>query len=139
MPVLTAEEVHSRVQHEAKEKNVQALRTVLEILVGKVVRQGDIYIHRVQESHAHGKELKSRQLALGNTQGSRHMAEEPAQVFEGIKLPEWCAAGTFLGPLVKSKKAFKVGHPEHAHVILPAGTYQITHQMDARTLQRVRD
>lgn len=138
MTTKTAIEVHEQIEREAKEKAVQEIRDVKSIEVGKVVRQGDIYIHRVAYDHAHGKPSK-RQLAIGETQGSRHIADEPSEVFEGTMLPTWCERGTFLGPLVKSKKRFKVTHPEHAHVSLPKGTYQITHQMDAASRQRVQD
>src|SRR5205085_2372667 len=107
--------------------------------VGCVVRQGDIYIHAVDSDHKHGEKSKSRQLALGETMGSRNVAEASAHVYAGTTLPEWCDRRTFLGPLVKAKKRFVVTHPEHAHVSLPAGEYQVTHQMDARTMARVQD
>lgn len=131
-------EVYSRIEQEAEAKAVQEVRNVKSMAVGKVVRQGDIYIHRVEDSHKCGKKTDNHQLALGTTQGSRHVAEAHAEIFEGTTAPEW-APRAFLGPLVKSTVAFKITHPEHAHVNLPAGTYQITHQMDARTLERVRD
>jgi len=131
-------ELYSKLEQEAADKAVAEVRNISKIEVGQVVRQGDIYIHRVENDHPHGKMAENHQLAEGNTQGSRHVADENAQVFVGTKAPQW-AERAFLGPLVKSTVAFKIVHPEHAHVNLPAGTYQITHQMDARTLERVRD
>jgi len=139
MKTKTVIEAHEEIERLAKEKAVLEVRRIEGIEIGKVVRQGDIYIHRVDEKHARGNRLKSRQLALGNTMGSRHIAEPPAKVFEGTTLPGWCDRRTFLGPLVESKKRFTVTHPEHAHVDLPPGCYQITHQMDARTMERVKD
>ena len=139
MEQMTAVQARERIEREAKEKAVQEVRRIKSIEIGKVVSQGDIYIHRVADDHKHGKELKSRQLALGNTQGSRHVAESPSKVFEGVKLPGYCDARTFMGPLVKALKRFTVSHPEHAHVSLPAGCYQITHQTDSRTMSRVQD
>ena len=132
-------EAHAEIERLAKTNAVQEVRRIESIEIGKVIRQGDIYIHRVDAKHVHGKKLKNRQLALGNTMGSRHIAEAPARVCEGTTLPEWCDRRTFLGPLVESDKRFKITHPEHAHVDLPSGCYQVTHQMDARTMERVQD
>lgn len=137
--VKDAAAAHAEIERLAKANAKPEIRFIKEIAVGCVVRQGDIYIHAVEATHAHGDKLKDRQLALGNTQGSRHIAEAPATIYAGTTIPEWCDRRTFLGPLVKSKKRFVVTHPEHAHVSLPAGEYQITHQMDARTMDRVVD
>ena len=120
----------------------QGPREITEIKSGQAVRQGDIYLHCVEAAHARGAVRTgdtARQLAIGSQAGARHIAEPPAVVYEGVALPTWCAVGTFTGPLVVSDAPFTVSHPEHAAVRLPAGTYQVTHQMDARTLDRVRD
>jgi hypothetical protein len=130
---------HAEIERLARVNAKPEVRYIAKIDVGCVVRQGDIYIHAVKLDHKCGEKLKDRQLALGNTQGSRHIADAPASIFAGTTLPEWCDQRTFLGPLVKSAKRFVITHPEHAHVSLPAGEYQITHQMDARTMDRVRD
>lgn len=137
--VRDAAEAHATIERLAKEKAVAEMRVVEAIAVGKVVRQGDIYIHRVNDDHVRGAQTEGRQLAMGQSTGSRHVAEAPAQVFEGIKAPEWCAFRIFLGPVIEAKDRFVVTHPEHAHVSLPAGVYQVTHQMDARTGKRVVD
>ncbi len=131
----------------AKVENAAALadaapREIETIEIGQAVRQGDIYLHRVSDAHAHGALRRggdARKLAIGNNANSRHVAEDPAVCFEGTTLPSWCQAGTFLGPLVKSPDRFTVSHPEHAALSLPGGIYQVTHQMDARTLDRVAD
>lgn len=137
--ITDATQAHEEIERLAKENARQEVREVKVIAIGGVVRQGDIYLHRVADKHPRGKARKSRQLALGNTMGSRHVAAAPAKVFEGTAKPDWCEARTFLGPCIVSDKPFTVTHPEHAHVELPAGTYQVTHQMDARTMERVRD
>ena len=139
MEVKDAATAHAEIERLAKANAKPEVRFIKSIAIGCVVRQGDIYIHAVESNHKRGKALKSRQLALGNTQGSRHIAEAPAKIHEGTTIPEWCDRRTFLGPLVKSGKRFVITHPEHAHVSLPPGEYQITHQMDARTMDRVRD
>jgi hypothetical protein len=121
---------------------VQKPRVIAKHIVGKHVRQGDIYICCVPDAHAHGLETKNRQLALGNSQGSRHIAEGNVTVFAGSTAPSFIrkdAIATLLGPCVTSKEGFVISHPEHAHIHLPAGTYQILHQLDPRTMQAVKD
>ena len=131
--------VHEKIIRKADELAINSPRIVHKMAIGQVVRQGDIYIHRVAEDHPCGDKLDSRQLALGNTTGSRHIADAPAKVFIGTTTPAWCNAQTFIGPCVVSEKRFPVSHPEHAHIELPAGRYQITHQLDAASRQRVED
>jgi hypothetical protein len=134
-----ATSAHAEIERLAKANAKPEIRRIKVAAVGRVVRQGDIYIHAVEPSHSRGKKLKENQLALGDTQGSRHVAQAPAHCFDGAALPTWCDRRTFLGPLVESEDRFVITHPEHAHVSLPAGYYQITHQTDARTMDRVRD
>jgi hypothetical protein len=45
----------------------------------------------------------------------------------------------FTGPIIEATEAFMIQHPEHAHFQLPAGTYQVTYQLDFATRERVRD
>lgn len=139
--VKTAEEAQELIERSAKENMVAKVRHIETMEVGKAVRQGDIYIHRVADDHQKGGRVTSRQLALGDSMGSRHVAEEPSQIFEGYQAPPWYNErfAPLLGPCVVSPKRFVITHPEHAHVDLPAGTYQITHQMDARTRMRTLD
>ena len=109
--------------------------------IGTYGRQGDIYLHPVSPDHAHGAKTENRQLAEGESRGSRHIIEGDVKLFLGTTLPKSVTDRTFLGPMIEvGPKGATVTHPEHAHVnIVDAGCYQITHQMDARTLQRVRD
>lgn len=130
---------HRKIERLAKEKAVAEVRVVESMEIGKVVRQGDVYIHCVSPKHPHGEKTKTHQLAIGDSMGSRHVAEAPAEVFEGTQLPEYCLPWTFMGPCIVAPDRFTVTHPEHAHVSLPAGTYQVTHQMDAKTGARVVD
>jgi hypothetical protein len=127
------------IERLAKEKAVAEVRVVESMEIGKVVRQGDVYIHCVSPKHPHGEKTKTHQLAIGDSMGSRHVAGAPAEVFEGTELPKYCLPWTFMGPCIVAPDRFTVTHPEHAHVSLPAGTYQVTHQMDAKTGARVID
>ncbi len=136
-----AEEAQEIVERTAKENVVAKIRRIETMDIGKIVRQGDIYIHRVDDKHKRGEEAGSRQLAIGESMGSRHIAEAPSMIFQGAAAPEWYTNRftPLLGPCIVSKERFVITHPEHAHVDLPAGTYQITHQMDARTQRRAID
>ncbi|MFW6219846.1 MAG: hypothetical protein ACOCZ5_01400 [bacterium] len=138
MKTISISEAIEQVTKSA-ENNIEDVRICYHMQPGQVVRQGDIYIHRVKKDHKHGKQSVNNQLAIGNSKGSRHFAESPAICYDGVEAPQYCDGGTLLGPVVKSSEAFVVSHPEHANIHLSAGTYQITHQMDARTLDRVRD
>lgn len=135
----TAATAWNKITEDAIAKALDSKRIIHRMKVGQVVRQGDVYIHRVASTHPRGKGLKSHQLALGNTRGARHIAGHNVEVYEGVQLPPSCKSQTFLGPLVVAKERWDVAHPEHADDELVCGTFQITHQLDARTGARVRD
>jgi hypothetical protein len=106
----------------------------------QAVRQGDLYLVRVEKDIKGLKKLSGQQLVPGTTQGSRHFASAPAQLFESDNLPIKGVSETALrGPVVKSLTRFDVTHPEHAHISLPAGTYQVLYQLDFQAQRRVAD
>lgn len=120
-------------------------RVIKTMAVGQAIRQGDIYLRMIDHIPAEQlkklKPWKGSQLVRGTEGGARHMAE-------GVKLYEsdrqrFAADGkavtTLLGPIVVAKKRCTITHPEHAHFELPMGAYQVVYQLDARTMQRVRD
>lgn len=121
------------------------IRICRRIEVGRAVQQGDVYLHRVADNHPRGKELGTRQVALGTTVGARHVAEGKVAVYEGKQLPEWVTEpdwlepGALLGPVVVGLETWPLTHPEHPHHRLPAGTYQVTYQADYATRKRVVD
>ena len=120
--------------------NSPEIRVIEKCEIGKGYRQGDIYVYRVADDHAHGKKVGSRKLAIGEGEGSNHFAEGEIELFEGTTLPKFLAPGTFMGPVIKAPKGFKNTHPKHAHFHMEqGGTFIVTHQMDARTLRRVAD
>ena len=127
----------AKVEAAAKE-DTNECRDLSDMKIGQAARQGDIYLHRVAAGHPRGMAVGPK-LAMGDLMNARHIAEAPAECFVGVKAPDYCTAGTFLGPVVVSAKPFTVAHPEHAALRCPPGVYQVTHQMDARTLDRVRD
>jgi hypothetical protein len=127
-----------------------ALRDARRLSLHQVAHQGDVYLHRVSEDHPRGAELGTKQVAIGDTKGSRHVVVGPVQVFAGLLLPprfvapDWLDGAApediFLGPVVvvAAGEEAVLTHPEHAHHNL-CGTYQVTYQADARARARVRD
>lgn len=138
------------------EKTMQAMRETTDpqlrvcrrIEIGQNVQQGDVYLWRVADTHPRGKQRAEgeRQVAVGTTIGARHVAEGDAiAVFEGKQLPEGVkfqnsnANQACLGPVVAAPEGLTLTHPEHAHFRMPAGTYQVTYQIDERTQRAVQD
>ena len=80
------------------------------------------------------KEIDVRQLAKGTTKGSRHILSD----FVG-KVYESDDETPYHGYFIEAKERFTLTHPEHAHHCLPAGKYRVLHQVDYRTMERVRD
>jgi hypothetical protein len=116
-----------------------------DFLVGKHVRQGDLYIIRMDPStfdKTKYKVTQNRQLAPGSTKGSRHTVTDAVTVYAPVKEQEVLRQNdgfTMLGPVVESKERFSVDHPEHAAMSCPAGTYQISYQIDPITQRKVQD
>lgn len=147
--------VMESIEHIEKgaESNVQEVREMKTWPVDRVVRQGDVYFLRVADNWKHGKATKNRQIVDGTSQGSRHIVEAGPTLHAPNGAPDWLFAETakklgvsqeklvkaLMGPSIKASKAFKITHPEHAHIEAPCGSYITWSQMDARTLQRVRD
>ena len=129
-----------KVRESATTNKCHETRDARSLVVGKAVRQGDIYIHKVNASHPHGPKTDNYQLAFGNTKGSRHIAHgDCITLYEGTKAPSYCESNTFLGQFIEATDDFKILHPEHADFILSAGCYQVTHQMNVLTRKRMKD
>lgn len=122
------------------------VRICRSIEIGTVLMQGDIYLHRVDDSHPRGDIRGTRKLSIGQGEGSNHMAEgSQLEVYEGVKLPDWVDFNDeilnqqALGPVVVAKESWLNTHTKHAHHQCPAGTYQVTYQIDMATRNRVLD
>ena len=133
------------------EKNLQDLRDSVESLdaaktetigspsIGDVVRQGDLYLVNIESLPA-GKKLEDRQLAEGNTQGSRHVVQGDVSLVS----PEAAHPGidrVLCGPAFHCNEAAEVTHPEHGNKILPKDTtWRVTFQRaHAEEMRRVQD
>ncbi len=127
---MNAVEVIERIRTNAETHTEQELRMIRVIEVGQWARQGDIAVQRVDEE-PRTKRTADRQLAPGNTKGSRHILEGKVDAYEG--------GGDLLeGPLLIARERFTVTHPEHAHISLPSGTYRVTYQRDLQMEERAR-
>jgi hypothetical protein len=111
--------------------------------LGDVIRQGDLYLECISALPT-GKSLSVRQLAPGNTQGSRHVLEGDCEVVE-VK-QHTTASGhevhsALIGPAFICKGACEVTHPEHGNKVLPENTiWQVVYQQAfADEVRRVAD
>lgn len=134
-PAKTPVEAHELIE-QAGEKNTDAVRYLESIAVGKAIRQGDLYVRRIASlPDVTGETTTDRQLAPGNTRGSRHMLEGDAEVVRPAgKEP-------LRGPYFVAKARVRITHPEHAHFSLPPGTYEVIFQrdFDREQIARVMD
>ena len=127
------------------------VRVCRRIEVGQAIQQGDVYVFRMPDDWPRAEEpWGSKQVAVGDTQGSRHVACGDVRVWGGKELPEWftvpswlgskaAAKSVFLGPVIEARGKWTLEHPEHAHHVCPPGVYQVTYQGDVRVRARVMD
>ena len=109
----------------------------------KYVRQGDVYLTRLASFDATKyKVTQNRQLAPGNSPGSRHTVSDAVTVCEPTNKEEIVTTKSgyrVMGVVVEAKERWTVMHPDHADMSLPEGIYQISYQCDPSTLRRVLD
>lgn len=119
--------------------------------VGDVVRQGDLYLVCLESLPPDGKRAP-RQLAPGDTQGSRHVAVGDCAVYQPASpaavvqlIDSSCRGATvpveLIGPLVECIGETRIEHPEHGHRILPSGSvWAVVYQRAyAEEVRRVQD
>ncbi len=139
------------VRKSAEKMHAAATERIATASAGDVVRQGDLYLVCLKSSLP-GKLLRTRQLAPGDTQGSRHVAEGDCKIVD----PESKAAVSvaishlvkgadvpqqLVGPIVECHGDTTIAHPEHGDRILPAGsTWGVIYQRAyAEEVRRVQD
>lgn len=139
------------IRRSAESMHAAATETIAAASAGDTVRQGDIYLVCI-ESLPDGKPAKTRQLAPGTTQGSRHVAAGKCEVFEpndraavadivnllvrGANVP-----AELIGPLVRCEGPTTIEHPEHGWKVLPAESVWATvyQRAYAEEIRRVQD
>jgi len=113
-------------------------QTIEVMYPGDAFRQGDIFIVMLESLPEAATKMdapEGRQVAPGNTRGSRHCVEATDdvtfyRVFDGDDLSDTIVDASSAG--------FTLRHPEHADVTVPCGTYRIVHQQNERN-ERVLD
>lgn len=102
---------------------------------GEPPRQGDVYIREIDQIPPGCKETKDRQLAPGNTKGSRHTAEG------NVRLWVREDATPLQGPIIEALEPWRNGHPEHCNYAMPPGIYEVGYQRDLEQeeVRRVQD
>lgn len=137
---MNAQELLAKIETNAvkvaKSKKGPSMRMARTMEVGgPAIRQGDIYVWRIDGVPNGATAREDRQLALGNTKGSRHVALPGPKLYD-LPLNK---RHMLLGPVVKAPARWEITHPEHAHYSLPSGVYQVGYQLDQRTRQAVAD
>jgi hypothetical protein len=111
------------------------------LAIGDNLRQGDLYVVRVDQM-PDGKPRTNRQLAIGSTQGSRHILDGKVK---SLIDPDFAGAARSLtrldrrielrpyqiGPAfeVSRGKAVTITHPEHGdRTLTEPGCYQVVYQ-----------
>ncbi len=132
---VTVSEFVTKVE-QAAAGSPNTLRFVRTMKVGEGhVRQGDIYIWRIEAVPEGCTERKSNQLAEGASIGQRHMIGAKAKLYD---LPQKLRH-ELLGPVFVLTEREIGTHPEHAHYSLPSGVYQVGYQLNEQTRRRVQD
>lgn len=123
---------------------------------GQVGHQGDIYVLPIKRRPACWNietSAESRQVAVGQGEGSNHCAIGPALIYwptskqdaadncpiDNLFSNNPTARLNCLGPIVDARGTWKLPHPKHAHHEFPAGLYLIVYQFDWKTQRRVVD
>ena len=141
MQTLSPIQAHEAIAEAAKAPLVEH-RQIASMKVGEFARQGDVYVERIAKINADWKESPNRQLAPGTSPGSRHVVTHGPTLFVSPETNprETTRRGVrLLGPQIHAEKSFTVEHPEHAHLCLPPGDYQVSYQLDFNQQRAVRD
>jgi hypothetical protein len=141
MQTMTPLAAHEEIAKAAKAPLVEH-RQIAAMKVGQFARQGDVYIERIASVNADWKVSADRQLAPGTSPGSRHVvtAGPVLRVSPTVNPRETSKRGVrLLGPQIHAEHGFTVTHPEHAHLCMPPGDYQVSYQLDFNQQRAVRD
>lgn len=157
MTKTTVAEVLAGIQKVANENHARpkSKRVIhLPIMkVGTCYRQGDLFIFKVADDHPVGDKVERRQLADGESIGQRHVLLGDFVIYKGIKEPnikfknipgnnKKGLIGAVLGYAFDVTGECRNNHPEHDDFIFHPqgqGRYQVWHQLNRETMQRVAD
>ncbi len=139
MAITTAKTAYKKVVKEAEKIKNADPATIETMSLGDTMRQGDIYITRIDASKLKIKPIASRQLAPGETQGSRHIAVGDCTIGEADAakvtailnklIPATNGQTLFIGPIIRATGPVTIEHPEHGHRTLPGESdYAVVYQ-----------
>ncbi len=150
----TVIELHQELQ-EAVKSSSRSIRDCTKMKVGEHSRHGDCYFHRITERpECWDVETtdQTRQVAVGQGEGSHHCAKGAVRVFwprSADAASKTCPIKLFdgdnearlqtLGPIIEAPEGWIATHPHHAHHEFGPGLYLTTFQLDRRTMRRVQD
>ena len=132
--------VIEKVQQEAQLRAKRETERYGTLSIGDWHAQGDVMFLRLESVPAGSKLVKNPQpqLAPGNSRGSRHIVK--AEDMTHLKFYTIAKKTPLDGPVVEADAHWEVTHPDHGHVIMPKGIYQLRYQRQyAKVLKRVRD
>lgn len=141
MQTMTPIQAHEEIAKAAQSPLVDH-RVITDIKVGEFARQGDVYVERIAATTKGWNATTNRQLAPGTSPGSRHVVTKGPTLFVSPTAnPQDRTRGgvRLLGPQIHADKAFTIEHPEHAHLCLPPGDFQVSYQLDFNQQRAVRD
>ena len=128
----------AEVKKSSTEINHNTTRVVKNIPIGKGIRQGDVYLKRVEkippEYSVHTMDLK---IAKGDTKGSRHILEDAP----GLRVYRKSSPGPLEGPAFTSVTDIHLTHPEHPGFYIQSGSYVSYYQraFASEEIKAVRD
>lgn len=138
---MDAKVMLDRIESAAEAPN-EEIRDARNLEIGRFTRQGDVYLHRMPTPKRMATNpTGERQVAVGTTVGARHIVEGDVRVYrEDVgRLPNWTDR-ILLGPvLMVGPELATLTHPEHAHVTLGEGCWQVSYQLDWQTQRAVMD
>lgn len=147
----TKTKIEDAIESVTKAPFEREVRVTRRIELGQAIMQGDVLLHAVPKDWPRGKQLGTKQVAVGEGVGSRHIAVGDVTVFEGQKLPDHVkapfdgAGPMMLGPVIvpdagSKEETFTLEHPNHPWHQLPRDcVYQVTYPVDGHTQKRVQD
>lgn len=143
----TAAGAMRQVRNQADRVRNDETAVVGTVSVGDVIRQGDLYLVCITGHMPKRTTLLSdRQLAPGNTQGSRHVVAGQCNVHDANDktalirtINRVCPPSKkmlvpdrdepLIGPIVEALGQVEIDHPEHGNRVLPAGeVYAVVYQ-----------
>lgn len=146
---MNAIEIINQIKEVAKKNHERAksqkTRFVTEdkIKEGECFRQGDLYVFRVSDKHPAGEEIQRNQIADGVSVGARHILNGDFKIYQGVRKPNCLNdlhAKVSVGYVFDAEETTVLGHPEHDNYVFKfQSRWQVVHQLDLRTLQRVAD